>query len=93
MPPVAGLGGGVGLSSLGLSPANPGSGRLRACVEAVLVNALMTSLLEELTTQQMATSFLQVEMPVQILLACMELNGFGRLHFSTSFVFLYNYLG
>ena len=37
---LTGLGGGIGLGSVGVNPENPGSGRVRACSEAVLVNHL-----------------------------------------------------
>jgi len=56
-------------------------------VECVLVYHLMDYLNGELKEVQLHKSFTEVEMPVVILLAKMELNGFGKLHrscFNTS---------
>ena len=75
-----GIGGGIGLSSLGLSVENPGSGRVRACVESVLVHHLCHYFDKELENHGLYTASSQVEMPAVIVLAKMELNGMGRLH-------------
>ncbi len=69
----------MGVGSVGLNPENPGSGRMRACTEAVLVNLLHRNLLLELQQRQLDASFTDIEMPVQVLLANMELNGFGEM--------------
>ena len=63
---------------MGANPLNPGSARMRACVECVLVSALMRHLVTELDTKNVLQTFNEVEMPTQIVLACMELNGFGK---------------
>ena len=68
----------MGLGSVGLNPENPGSGRVRACTEAVLVNHLQRHLVAELEKQQLSATFTEIEMPTLILLANMELNGFGN---------------
>lgn len=72
-----GLGGGVGTSSMGLTPENPGSGRFRACVEAVLVQKLVQPLNACLEEVGLKAAFEEVEMPSLALLSKMELNGMG----------------
>lgn len=54
------IGGGIGLSSLGISPQNPGSARLRACVESVLLLDLMESLKKGLTDNHLLDAFRKV---------------------------------
>ncbi len=73
-----GLGGGVGVGSLGLTPANPGSGRVRAAVESVLTYHLMDHYEEQLREAGLWRAFTETEMPVITLLATMEMNGFGK---------------
>ena len=72
------LGGGVGLGSIALNPDNPGSGRVRAAVEAVLVRHLMTVLEARLQDVNLLSVFKEVEMPSLVTLTRMELNGFGE---------------
>ncbi|PIK47985.1 hypothetical protein BSL78_15133 [Apostichopus japonicus] len=71
------IGGGIGLSSLGISPQNPGSPRLRACVESVLLLDLMESLKKGLTDNHLLDAFRKIEMPSIMTLTHVELNGFG----------------
>ncbi|PIK33249.1 hypothetical protein BSL78_29937 [Apostichopus japonicus] len=71
------IGGGIGLSSLGISPQNPGSARLRACVESVLLLDLMESLKKGLSDNHLLDAFRKIEMPSIMTLAYVELNGFG----------------
>lgn len=68
----------MGVDSLGMNPENPGSGRMRACVEAVLVFHLMQQQRSRLQEDALWDAFIDVEMPVQVLLARMEINGFGQ---------------
>ncbi len=80
----------MGTGSVGCNPDNPGSGRVRACAEAVLVQHLQRHLLEKIhdchvTSEApssgqdgMTSAYLKIEMPTQILLANLELNGFGE---------------
>ena len=79
---TTGLGGGIGTGSVGCNPDNPGSGRVRACAEAVLVQHLQQHLLEKIRDchdeDEMTSAYLKIEMPTQILLANLELNGFGK---------------
>ena len=85
-----GLGGGIGLGSVGLNPENQGSGRVRACTEAVLVNHLQRHLVADLEKQQLLATFTEIEMPTLILLANMELNGFGNyITFCLLFFFIF----
>ena len=67
----------MGYGSLGMSPQNPGSGRLRACTEAVLLPPLMQYYRLCLTKEELWAAFTDVEMPSLITLARMEGNGFG----------------
>ena len=66
------------MGSVGLNPENPGSGRVRACVEAVLVQQLQRALAAQLDSLQLTMAYTDVEMPTLVLLAHMELNGFGQ---------------
>ena len=75
---MLGIGGGVGLSSLGLTPANPGSGRVRACIESVLVHHLTRHFDRELEKQGLDRAYREVEMSAIITLAKMEMNGMGE---------------
>ena len=68
----------MGLGSVALNPDNPGSGRVRACVEAVLVRHLMIVLEEKLRDVHLWSVYKEVEMPSLMLLTRMELNGFGK---------------
>ncbi|XP_072036827.1 DNA polymerase theta-like isoform X3 [Amphiura filiformis] len=71
------IGGGVGVGGLGLTAQNPGSGRLRASTESVLVHMLMMPLKNQLKEDGLLKSYVEVEMPSQVTIARMELNGFG----------------
>ncbi|XP_062603316.1 DNA polymerase theta-like [Saccostrea cucullata] len=71
------IGAGVGYGSLGMSPENPGTGRLRACTEAVLLTHLMQYLYLCLTKENLMSAFHDIEMPAVITLSRMEMNGFG----------------
>ncbi|XP_053395972.1 DNA polymerase theta-like [Mercenaria mercenaria] len=72
-----GVGGGIGVSSLGMSPQNPGSGRYRATTEAVLVRHLGEYFRVCLEKEEIYGVFRDVEMPSAVTLCRMELNGFG----------------
>jgi len=74
---VVEVGSGTGVSSLGLSSVTTSSGRLRACLESVLVRQVMSVLSQRLMEANLLRSFTDVEMPSLIILARMELNGFG----------------
>jgi len=74
---VTDVGSGTGVGSLGMTPVATSSGRVRACLEAVLVNRVMSALQPRLTEAGLIRSFIDVEMPSLIILAKMELNGFG----------------
>ena len=74
---IVDVGSGTGVSSLGMSPVATSSGRLRACLEVVLVRQVMSVLRPRLTEAGLLQSFVDVEMPSLIILARMELNGFG----------------
>ncbi|XP_056015539.1 DNA polymerase theta-like [Ostrea edulis] len=74
---LEGIGGGVGCGSLGMSPENPCTGRLRACTEAVLLTHLMQYFTLCLTRENLLTVFRDVEMPSVVTLSRMEMNGFG----------------
>jgi len=74
---VVDVGSGTGVGSLGMTPVATSSGRVRACLEAVLVNRVMSTLQQRLTEAGLIHSFIDVEMPSLIILAKMELNGFG----------------
>jgi len=74
---VTDVGSGTGVGSLGMTPVATSSGRVRACLEAVLVNCVMSVLQPRLTEAGLIRSFIDVEMPSLIILAKMELNGFG----------------
>jgi len=71
------VGSGTGVGSLGMTPVATSSGRVRACLEAVLVSRVMTVLHQKLSEAGLLRSFVDVEMPSLIILAKMELNGFG----------------
>ncbi|KAH3724462.1 hypothetical protein DPMN_050279 [Dreissena polymorpha] len=77
-PSYTGIGGGIGLGSLGMSPQNPGSGRYRATTEAVLVRHLVQYFNACLDREGLLSAFRDVEMPAAVTLCRMELNGFGR---------------
>ncbi|XP_021338869.1 DNA polymerase theta-like isoform X1 [Mizuhopecten yessoensis] len=77
VPLLEGIGGGVGFSSLGMTPQNPGSGRFRATTEAVLTLHLMDYLRACLHKEGLHQAFQRVEMPSIVTLARMQLNGFG----------------
>lgn len=69
---------GTGLSSIGLTPAASGcSGRIRACIEAVLVNDVMSHLYTRLCEANLHELFDNIEMPSLTVLVKMELNGMG----------------
>ena len=74
---VVDVGSGTGVGSLGMTPVATSSGRMRACLEAVLVRRVMTALQQRLSEAGLIRSFIDVEMPSLIILAKMELNGFG----------------
>ena len=74
---VVDVGSGTGVGSLGMTPVATSSGRMRACLEAVLVRRVMSVLHQHLTDADLLRSFVDVEMPSLIILAKMELNGFG----------------
>ena len=67
----------MGYGSLGMSPDVSGSGRVRACIESVLVYHLTNHYLNELGDKGMTEAYTNVEMPALMLLGKMELNGFG----------------
>ena len=71
------VGSGTGVGSLGMTPVATSSGRMRACLEAVLVRPVMCVLHQKLSEAGLLRSFVDVEMPSLIILAKMELNGFG----------------
>ncbi|KAK2169547.1 hypothetical protein LSH36_9g16021 [Paralvinella palmiformis] len=71
------LGGGIGLGSVALNPDNPGSGRVRSCVEVVLVRNLMIVLETRLCDASLWSAYKETEMPSLLSLTRMELNGFG----------------
>ncbi|KAL3883562.1 hypothetical protein ACJMK2_029814 [Sinanodonta woodiana] len=77
---LEGIGGGIGLGSLGMTPKNPGSGRYRATTESVLTLHLMEYFNVCLERERMAQSFHDVEMRAAVALCRMELNGFGFSH-------------
>ncbi|XP_033740640.1 LOW QUALITY PROTEIN: DNA polymerase theta-like [Pecten maximus] len=77
VPLLDGIGGGVGFSSLGMTPQNPGSGRYRATTEAVLTLHVMDYLRACLLKEGLHQAFQTVEMPSIVTLARMQLNGFG----------------
>ena len=72
-----GIGGGIGYGSLGLTPENPGPGRIRATTEAILTYYVMEYFSSVLKKEELYDTFQNVEMPALITLARMELNGFG----------------
>ena len=74
---VVDVGSGTGVGSLGMSAVITSSGRVRACLEVVLVRQVMSVLQLRLTEADLLRSFVDVEMPSLIILAKMELNGFG----------------
>ena len=76
---IAGIGGGIGYSSIGMSPQNPGSGRYRATTECVLVRHLAEYFRACLVKDGLYESFCKVEMPAAVSLCRMELNGFGKV--------------
>ncbi|XP_067676390.1 DNA polymerase theta-like [Haliotis asinina] len=71
------IGGGLGLGSVGLAPLPQGSGRYRATVESVLTRKLMAFFMKKLKDEGLTEAFCDVEMPVVLTMARMELNGFG----------------
>ena len=74
---LVGVASGTGVGSLGMTPVSTSSGRVRACLEAVLVSQVMVVLCQKLTEADLLRSFVDIEMPSLIILAKMELNGFG----------------
>jgi len=74
---VVDVGSGTGVGSLGMSPVATSSGRVRACLEAILVRQVMSVLQQRLMEADLLRSFVDIEMPSLIILAKMELNGFG----------------
>ena len=54
------IGGGFGVSGLGLTVKSPGPGRVRACVEAVLVYELMSVLEQRLVSENLIQPFKEV---------------------------------
>jgi DNA polymerase theta len=74
---LSGVSCGTGLGSIGITPVPTSSGRLRACLESVLVNSVMTCLLRQLADVGLHQSFVDVEMPSLLILTKMELNGMG----------------
>lgn len=77
---IIGIGGGIGGGSLGLSADNPGSGRVRAAVESVVVRHLMSDhYAGRLRETGMWQTFCAVEMPALTIMAAMELNGMGKI--------------
>ena len=88
---VVDVGSGTGVGSLGMTPVSTSSGRMRACLEAVLVGRVMSVLHQQLMEADLLRSFVDVEMPSLIILARMELNGFGtNLCFISCHKFLWN---
>ncbi|XP_042229545.1 DNA polymerase theta-like isoform X2 [Homarus americanus] len=77
LPLLEGVGSSWGLASLGVNTNNPGSCRVRAATESVVVYHLMAALRVQLQELGMLQSFEDVEMPCVQTLACMELNGMG----------------
>ena len=75
---IVDVGSGTGVGSLGMTPVATSSGRLRASLEAVLVSQVMPVLEQRLTEAGLLRSFVDIEMPSLIILAKMELNGFGE---------------
>ncbi|XP_068756266.1 DNA polymerase theta-like [Montipora capricornis] len=76
-PLLEGCGGGLGTGGLALAYQCQQSGRVRACVESVLVLPLMTKLRPLVEAEGLMEAFTKVEMPSLLCLARMELNGFG----------------
>ncbi|XP_033111697.1 DNA polymerase theta-like [Anneissia japonica] len=74
---LEGIGGGVGIGGLGLMIQNACSGRVRATIESVMVFMLMDVLIDQLKADGLYKAFTEVEMPVMLTIAKMELNGFG----------------
>ncbi|XP_078375483.1 DNA polymerase theta-like isoform X1 [Oculina patagonica] len=76
-PLLEGSGGGLGTGGLALAYQCQQSGRVRACVESVLVLSLMKKLRPLLEAEDLMSAFTKVEMPSALCLARMELNGLG----------------
>ncbi|XP_041351343.1 DNA polymerase theta-like [Gigantopelta aegis] len=77
IPLLQGVGGSTGRGSLGLAAQKTGTGRYRATVESVLAWKLMDYFLEKLKEKSLFSAFSSVEMPAVIIMARMDLNGFG----------------
>ncbi|KAK8400534.1 hypothetical protein O3P69_003295 [Scylla paramamosain] len=77
LPLLEGMNGCRGLGGLGITTSNPGSCRVRAAVESVIVFHLMPSLTSRLEKMEMLPSFVEVEMRSVVELAYMELSGLG----------------
>ena len=77
---ISGLGGGIGVGSVGLNPDNPGSGRHRACTECVLVRHLAEYFRACLDKEGLYNVYTEVEMQTAVALCKMELNGFGMFY-------------
>ncbi|XP_045135227.1 DNA polymerase theta-like [Portunus trituberculatus] len=77
LPLLEGMSGCRGLGGLGTTISNPGSCRVRAAVESVIVFHLMPSLTSTLEKLEMLSSFVEVEMRSVVELAYMELSGLG----------------
>ncbi|XP_063592844.1 DNA polymerase theta-like [Penaeus indicus] len=77
LPLLEGVGSSWGLASLGVNDKNPGSCRVRAATEAVVVYQLMRRMRCQLKEIGMLQAFEEVEMPSVVTLACMEMTGMG----------------
>ena len=67
LPLLEGVGGSRGLGGLGTTPSNPGSCRVRAAVESVVVFHLTQSLMSKLKEVEMLQSFVSVKRRVAIM--------------------------
>ncbi|XP_071543746.1 DNA polymerase theta-like [Panulirus ornatus] len=77
LPLLKGIGSSWGLESLGVNTKNPGSCRVRAATESVVVFHLMAALRMKLQELGMLQSFTDIEMTSVVALAYMELTGMG----------------
>ena len=73
-----GVASGSGTGSLGVTTQGAGTARVRSAMEAVLVRHLMSPLQQQLDTAGFHNAFINTEMPSQVVLARMELNGMGE---------------
>lgn len=67
----------IGNGSVGLNSHPKTSPRLRSCIEAVAVMAMIDPLVESLNSQDLNLAFEHIEMPHLLCLAKMESTGFG----------------